>query len=43
MNYKDTLTDKLYARGVIRYFLANANTFRGDKAKALKNELKVLL
>ena len=30
-------------RGIVRYFLANASTFRGDKAKALKAELKALL
>ena len=30
-------------RGVVRYFLANAGTFRGEAAKALKNELKALL
>jgi hypothetical protein len=31
------------ASSVIRYFLANANGFRGEKAKELKNELKSLL
>ena len=30
-------------RGVVRYFLANAGTFRGEAAKALKSELKALL
>ena len=30
-------------RGIVRYFLANASTFRGDQAKALKAELKQLL
>jgi hypothetical protein len=30
-------------RGVVRYFLANAGTFRGEAAKALKAELKQLL
>lgn len=30
-------------RGIVRYFLANASTFRGDNAKALKAELKALL
>jgi hypothetical protein len=28
------------ADSIVRYFLANASTFRGDKAKALKAELK---
>jgi hypothetical protein len=31
------------ASSVIRYFLSNASSFRGDKAKELKNELKLLL
>lgn len=31
------------ARGIVRYFLANAAQFRGDNAKALKAELKQLL
>ena len=31
------------ARGIVRYFLANAAQFRGDNAKALKAELKALL
>lgn len=30
------------AQSVVCYFLANANIFRGDKAKALKAELKSL-
>lgn len=30
------------AQSVVCYFLANANSFRGDAAKALKAELKVL-
>lgn len=28
------------AKSIIVYFLANASTFRGDKAKSLKAELK---
>lgn len=28
---------------VVRYFLSNASSFRGDKAKQLKDELKSLL
>jgi hypothetical protein len=31
------------ADSVIRYFLANASTYRGEKAKALKAELKAML
>ena len=30
-------------RGIVARFLCNASTFRGDKAKALKAELKALL
>lgn len=29
------------AKSIVRYFLANASTFRGEKAKALKAELKL--
>jgi len=42
----NTINDKFYqddARGIVRYFLANAAAFRGDSAKALKAELKQLL
>jgi hypothetical protein len=35
--YEDT------AASVVLYFLANAKTFRGDKARALKAELRSLL
>lgn len=31
------------AREIVLYFLSNANTFRGPKAKALKEELKAIL
>jgi hypothetical protein len=31
------------ADSVVRYFLANAATYRGEKAKQLKSELKSLL
>ena len=31
------------ARSIINYFLANANTFRGEDARRLKEELKALL
>lgn len=31
------------ARGIVRYFLANAGQFKGERAKALKTELKQLI
>lgn len=31
------------ANSVVNYFLANASTFRGEKAKALKLELKAII
>lgn len=31
------------AKTIVSYFLSNASTFRGDKAKALKAELKQML
>jgi hypothetical protein len=31
------------ARSIVLYFLSNAGTYRGDKAKELKAELKALL
>jgi hypothetical protein len=31
------------ARSILRYFLANARTFRGERAKALKAEIKTIL
>ena len=46
MEYLDIIDDVFMyddARGIVRYFLANASTFRGDQAKALKAELKALL
>ena len=30
-------------KSVVRYFLANAGTWRGDKARAIKAELKAML
>ena len=30
------------ARSIVLYFLGNANSYRGEKAKALKAELKAL-
>ena len=42
-----TTADKLYGeercRDVLNYFLANANTFRGEEARKLKQELKDLI
>jgi len=41
-----TCRDNFYADGgdeVVRYFLANATTFRGERAKVLKGELKAHL
>ena len=31
------------ARSVVLYFLSNASSWRGDKAKAIKAELKAML
>ena len=31
------------ARSIVRYFLANASAWRGDKARAIKTELKGML
>jgi hypothetical protein len=31
------------AKSIVLYFLANANTFRGEKARALKAELKAIV
>ena len=31
------------ARSIVRYFLSNASSWRGDKAKAIKAELKAML
>ena len=39
----NAITDDYYAdsgESVVLYFLANANSFRGEKARALKQELK---
>lgn len=41
----DTINDKYgfdNARSIILYFLSNASSFRGERAKALKAELKAL-
>lgn len=42
----ETINDNYFmdsADSVVRYFLANAQTYRGEKAKQLKGELKALL
>jgi hypothetical protein len=41
-----TPTDKYgfeSGKSIINYFLANAGTWRGDKAKAIKSELKAIV
>lgn len=41
----DSINDKYgfdSARSIILYFLSNASSFRGERAKALKAELKAL-
>ena len=42
----NSINDKYFAddaRSVVLYFLANAQTWRGDKAKTIKAELKEML
>ena len=46
MRALDSISDKFYyddAESVVRYFLANAGQWRGDKARAIKAELKAML
>lgn len=46
MRALDSISDKFYyddAESVVRYFLANAAQWRGDKARAIKAELKAML
>ena len=46
MQALDSISDKYYyddAESVVRYFLANAAQWRGDKARAIKAELKAML
>ena len=41
----ESINDKYYqdsAHSVVAYFLANASSYRGEKAKQLKSELKLL-
>lgn len=42
----EKITDKFYqdtAESIVRYFLVNATTWRGEDAKRIKAELKALL
>jgi hypothetical protein len=46
MRSLDTLRDKYYfddAESVVRYFLSNATTWKGETARAIKAELKAML
>jgi hypothetical protein len=46
MHSLSTMQDKFYfddASDVVRYFLANANTWKGETARAIKAELKAML
>jgi len=46
MRNLDAITDKYYfddAASIVRYFLSNASTWKGDTAKAIKAELKSML
>jgi hypothetical protein len=46
MQSLDAITDRYYmdsADSVVRYFLSNATTWRGDKAREIKAELKAML
>jgi hypothetical protein len=46
MRSLESISDKYYydsAESVVRYFLANAGQWRGDKAREIKAELKAML
>lgn len=46
MRALDSISDRYYydsAESVVRYFLANAGQWRGDKAREIKVELKAML
>lgn len=46
MNYLNDKNDKYgydNAKSIINYFLANASTWRGEVAKAIKLELKMII
>jgi hypothetical protein len=45
MSELDSINDKYMfdsGRSVVLYFLANASSWRGDKARAIKSELKAM-
>lgn len=42
----DTMQDRFYfddASSIVRYFLSNASSWKGDKAREIKAELKAML
>ena len=46
MSSLSSINDAFYhdsGKSVVRYFLSNASTWRGDMAKAIKAELKAML
>jgi len=46
MRALDSIGDKYYyddAESVVRYFLSNSTSWRGDKSRAIKAELKAML
>jgi len=46
MSSLTSITDMYYydsAKSIVVYFLSNASTWRGDKAKAIKSELKEMI
>jgi hypothetical protein len=43
INTIDCQYDYDSARSIVRYFLSNASAWRGDKARAIKAELKGML
>jgi hypothetical protein len=46
MHSLNSINDDYYydsGKSVVRYFLANASTWRGDKAREIKAELKAML
>ena len=46
MHQLNSIDDDFYfdsGRSVVRYFLANAQSWRGDKAREIKKELKAML
>jgi len=46
MGSLNSIHDKYYmddAKTIVLYFLSNASTWKGDKAKEIKNELKQML